>query len=155
MERKACYCCTTIVADKMTGDFLTRKCKGVRPIAKTAILKGIIYCARYGTLYRSSSPHFHLHPRLSSQVWPVYCHEETTGPYTRHSDNVVGCSGIYGRKKVVRLYSDVMDILDCLKQQVRVSLFPNGPPTAACLKWHYHFIQYFCYGMVRACYWWT
>lgn len=61
-----------------------------------------------------------------TQVWPVYCHEETRGPYTRclgstrfcDSESTVECSSSFGGKKVVRLFPDVVPILRCLQQQV-------------------------------------
>lgn len=60
---------------------------------------------------------FSIHPsRL--QVWPVYCHEETIGPYARScgSDSAVSCLYRYGGKKIVRLFPEVVEILRCLEQ---------------------------------------
>lgn len=65
----------------------------------------------------------------SAQLWPVYCHEETQGPYTRYcdSDNAVSCSFRYGGRKIVRLFPDVVGILRCLEQVTRhgnIILYP-------------------------------
>lgn len=59
---------------------------------------------------------------MLAQLWPFYCHEQTTGPYSRVTDSdncAVRCRSSNGLEKIVRLFPEVMDILDCLKQQVR------------------------------------
>lgn len=48
----------------------------------------------------------------------MYCHEQTSGPYTRYcgSDSAVSCSIRYGGGKILRLFPEVVDILDCFEQ---------------------------------------
>ncbi|CAB1115257.1 unnamed protein product [Ectocarpus sp. CCAP 1310/34] len=73
---------------------------------------------------------------LDKTVWPVYCHEETRGPYTRglgnthfcNSESTVKCSS-FGREKVVRLFPDVVALLRCLQQQgsIRLAVASRSP----------------------------
>ena len=55
---------------------------------------------------------------ISVQVWPVYCHEQTLGPYTRScgSNSAVSCLFRYGGRKILRLFPEVVDILSCFEQ---------------------------------------
>ncbi|CAN0523608.1 unnamed protein product [Ectocarpus sp. 12 AP-2014] len=74
---------------------------------------------------------------LDKTVWPVYCHEETRGPYTRclgntrfcDSESAVECSSSFGGKKVVRLFPDVVALLRCLQQQgsIRLAVASRSP----------------------------
>lgn len=60
------------------------------------------------------------------QLWPFYCHEQTTGPYRRHGDekDAVECWTLQGAPTVVRLFPEVLDILNCLKQEVSETVRP-------------------------------
>lgn len=68
------------------------------------------------------------------QVWPVYCHEQTLGPYTRScgSDSAVSCTFRYGGRKILRLFPEVVDILRCFEEvkegtsRVFAPAFPDG-----------------------------
>lgn len=62
---------------------------------------------------------------VPAQLWPFYCHEQTTGPYSRLGDKgcAVKCRSLQGVEKIVRLFPQVLDVLHCLKQQVCSSLY--------------------------------
>eukprot|EP00752_Nemacystus_decipiens_P011868 g10526.t1 len=67
---------------------------------------------------------------LDKTVWPVYCQEQTLGPYTRYcgSDSAVSCSFRYGGRKILRLFPEVVDILRCFEQEeIRLAVASRSP----------------------------
>lgn len=96
-----------------------------------------------------------------AQVWPIYCNEETTGPYTRdRSDGdgaTIRCRSVVGGKKIVRLYPQVLDILRCFKQQVRTEFGRKTLETGVvCVPWHdvlTHLLRARCCSLITSTGW--